>query len=124
MAHRQQDAPSEMIREMGLDSQMLDRLQQQQQPNMMPAGSFNPGFQSHQQQQQQPQIDYSQQQPQQLQIPQQMQAEQPHAPQPQAPQQYNDTSSSSLTESSGSAEMDLDKLGLTGGKKTFFETIL
>lgn len=30
----------------------------------------------------------------------------------------------SSTESSGSAEMDLNKLGLTGGKKTMFETVI
>jgi hypothetical protein len=122
MGDRQQDAPTEMIREMGLDPQMLDKMQQQQQYEQQPhqqhqqhqphqPGMQDPGFQHLSAQQQMEYMNYQQRMQQQAQA--QAQA--------QAPPEYDETSTVTSTESS---EMDLNKLGLSGGKKTLFDIII
>ena len=133
-----QDIVSEMAREMNLNPSMLDSLQQQQQqaggygapvggpgmpsgggppgvggPGMPPGGGAPGGFGQMSPEQQMAMLQAAQQPP--MQQQQQM-----------PPQQYEETSSEDSTESSGSAsaEMNLDKLGLTGKQKSVFDNIL
>jgi hypothetical protein len=125
------DIVNQLTEEMGMNQQMLQQMQQmpQQMPMQQMPMQQMPMQQMPMQQMpmQQGSVDFSQLSPEQQILMMQQNMEKPQTEPQQAakPDQWDDSSSesSSSSTSGGSAEMNLDKLGLNGNNG-FFETFL